>query len=365
MQKALALAAKGRGRTSPNPMAGAVIVKGNKIIAADYHRRAGAPHAEVLALKKAGAKAKGATLYINLEPCCHRKKKTPPCTKSIIKSGLKKIVIAMQDPNPQVNGNGIKELMSAGIEVETGIMQEEAKKLNEAFTKFIIKKEPFVILKIAQSIDGKIATSGGESKWITGEDARRYVHKLRSETDAVLVGIGTIKKDNPSLTCRIKGGRNPYRVVVDSSLQIPLDAKVLRHKDNKTIIAAIPNSEFRNPKLQKDYHKKINKLKNLGVQVLIVKDKNGKVDLNALMKKLGELNITSLMIEGGSSINASAISSRIVDKIVVFIAPQIIGGADAVSSIGGKSPRLLKNALRIKNLQIKKIGEDYLLEGYL
>src|SRR4030066_205729 len=184
MQKALSLAAKGKNRTSPNPMVGAVIVKGDKIIAADYHRKAGTPHAEILALKKAGSKARGAALYINLEPCCHTEKKTPPCTK------------------------------------------------------FITKKEPFVILKIAQSIDGKIATSKGESRWITGEEAREYVHRLRNEVDAVLVGIGTVRKDNPSLDCRIKGGRNPYRIIVDSNLQIPLNAKVLKHNDSKTIIAA-------------------------------------------------------------------------------------------------------------------------------
>lgn len=375
MQKALALAARGGGKTNPNPMVGAVIVKNNKIIAADYHRRAGTPHAEILALKKAGTGAKDATLYINLEPCCHTEKRTPPCTKSIIKSGLKKVVIAMKDPNPKVNGKGIKELRAAGIETEVGAMEEEAKKLNEAFVKFITKKEPFVILKIAQSIDGKIATAKGESRWITGKKSRRYVHKLRSEVDAVLVGIGTVLKDSPSLTSRIPGGRNPYRIIVDSNLQIPLNAKILRHRDHKTIIATIPHPPFIPPLVRgdtegskrgwEDYQAKIDILKNLGVQVLTIKDKNGRVDLKALMKKLGKLNIMSVMIEGGSSINASAISSKIVDKIMFFIAPKIIGGMDAISSVGGKSPLLLKDALRIKNLPVKKIGEDLLLKGYL
>ncbi len=362
MQKALALAAKGKGRTSPNPMVGAVIVKSNKIIAADYHRKAGTPHAEILALKKAGSKARGAALYINLEPCCHTKKKTPPCTKSIIKSGVKKVVAAMLDPNPKVSGKGIKELQNAGIKTEVGIMKAEAGKLNEAFVKFITKKEPFVILKIAQSIDGKIATSKGESRWITGEEAREYVHKLRNEVDAVLVGIGTVRKDNPSLDCRIKGGRNPYRIIVDNNLCISLNANVLKHNDNKTIIAIIP------PLLkgEGDYQTKINTLKNHGVRVLMIKkDKNGKVDLKELMRRLGKLDITSLMIEGGSSINASALSSGVVDKIMFFVAAKIIGGTDAISSVGGKSPALLKNAVRIKNLQIKKIGEDFLFEGYI
>jgi len=395
MQKALALAEKGRGKTSPNPMVGAVIVKGNKIIAEDYHRKAGTPHAEILALKKAGTKAKGATLYINLEPCCHTEKRTPPCIRAIINSGLKKVAVAMKDPNPEVNGRGIKELKEAGIETKVGIMEKEAKKLNEAFIKFITEKEPFVILKIAQSIDGKIATARGESKWITGESARRYVHKLRSEMNAVLVGVGTVLKDNPSLDCRIRGGKNPYRIIVDSKLQIPLNAKVLNHKDNKTIIATIAPHRSKiplHPPLTKGnrggflkegweaYQKKIDFLKSRGVKVLFVnpvrkqrrgflsngvKAKAEKIDLKKLMKELGKLDITSVMIEGGSSINASALSSGIVDKVMFFISPKIIGGTDSIPSIGGKSTALLKNALKIKNLQVKRIGEDILLEGYL
>ncbi len=373
MQKALSLAAKGKNRTSPNPMVGAVIVKGDKIIAADYHRKAGTPHAEILALKKAGSKARGAALYINLEPCCHTEKKTPPCTKLIIKSGVKKVVAAMLDPNPKVSGRGIKELQTAGIKTDVGVMESEAKKLNEAFVKFITKKEPFVILKIAQSIDGKIATSKGESRWITGEEARGYVHKLRNEVDAVLVGIGTVRKDNPSLDCRIKGGRNPYRVIVDSNLQIPLNAKVLKHNDNKTIIAAIPPTPpfgkgGRGGILKggwRDYQKKMDYLKSQGVNILFVKVKNGRIDLKELMKKLGKLDIMSVMIEGGSSINASALSSGVVDKIMVFVAPKIIGGVDSVPSVGGKSPAFLKNAISVKNLQVRKIGEDFLFEGYI
>ncbi len=355
MQRALDLAARGKGRTSPNPMVGAVVAKGNKIIAEGYHKKAGTPHAEILALKKAGSKARGATLYINLEPCCHTDKKTPPCTKSIIKAGIKKVVTAMIDPNPKVSGRGIKELKGAGIKTETGTMNAEAKKLNKAFTKFITKKTPFVILKIAQSLDGKIATAKGESKWITGEESRKFVHKLRSEVDALLVGIGTIKKDNPSLDCRIRGCRNSYRIIVDSRLQIPLNAKVLKHKDKRTIIATTKKASSR----------KINFLKKLGNNVLIIKDRAGKINLKALMKALARLDITSVMIEGGSSVNASALSSGIVDKIMFFIAPKIIGGSDAVSSVGGKSPSLLKNALTLKDVQMTKIGKDILIEGDL
>lgn len=355
MKKALTLAVKGKGRTSPNPVVGAVIVKRGKIIASDYHRKAGTPHAEILALKNAGAKAKGAALYINLEPCCHTEKKTPPCTKSIIKSGIKKVVIAMLDPNPKVSGRGIKELKKAGIEVKVGVMEKAAKKLNEEFIKFIAKKEPFVTLKIAQSLDGKIATAKGESKWITSREARKYVHKLRNEVNALLVGIGTVKKDDPSLDCRIKGGENPYRIIVDSSLRIPPNAKVLKYKDRKTIIATTMQAK----------KEKIISLRKSGNKVLIIRIKAGKIDLKSLMKELGKLGITSVMIEGGSSISASALSSKIVDKVLFFTAPKIIGGVDAIPSVGGESPLLLKNAFQIKNLQVKKIGKDILLEGYL
>ena len=366
MKKALTLAARGRGRTSPNPMVGAVIVKSGKIIASDYHKKAGDPHAEILVLKTAGKRAKGATLYVSLEPCCHTDKKTPPCTRAIIRSGIKKVVAAMIDPNPKVSGMGLKELRKAGIETVSGIMEKEALKLNEAFIKYITAKEPFVVLKIAQSLDGKIATAKGESRWITGEKAREYVHRLRNEVDAILVGIGTVKKDNPSLDCRIKGGRNPYRIIVDSSLDISLNAKVLKHRDNKTIIATISPPKTRPYKRElMSCQKKIEQLQNMGAHVLTLKDKNGKVDLKSLMKELARLEITSVMIEGGSSINASALSSKVIDKVMLFIAPRIIGGADAISSIGGRSPVLLKNAFRLNDIQVKKIGDDLLLEGYL
>ncbi len=364
MKKALALAAKGKGRTSPNPVVGAVIVKGKRIIAEGFHKKAGTAHAEIVALKKAGSKARGATLYINLEPCCHTDKKTPPCTKAIIQSGIKKVVVAMKDPNPKVSGQGIRELKKAGINVEIGLMREEALKMNEAFAKFIKKKEPFVILKMAQSLDGKIATAKGESKWITGEESRKLVHRVRNEVDAVLVGIGTVKKDDPSLTCRIKGGRNPYRIIADSKLRIPLNSKVLGHKDNKTIIATT----------KKASKNKIASVKKRGAYVLVIDDlirkktstkvSNG-VNLKSLMKGLGKLDITSVMIEGGSSINASALSGKIVDKVMIFIAPMLIGGTDSMPSVGGMSPDLLKKATGIKNLKARTVGRDILVEGYL
>ncbi len=355
MQKTLELAAKGKGKTSPNPVVGAIIVKNGKIIAKGYHKKAGTPHAEVAALKKAGALSIGATLFVNLEPCCHTDKRTPPCTKAIIEAGIKKVVTAMIDPNPNVAGKGIRELRKAGIKTEIGVMEAEAKKLNEAFIKFITKKEPFVFMKVAQTIDGKIATATGNSKWITGDLSREYVHRLRNEADALLVGIGTVLADNPSLDCRVKGGINPFRVIIDSSLKIPLNAKLLKHKDNRTIIAAT----------EKAGRKKIGQLTSLGVKVITIKSRQGKVDLKKLMKELGKLAITSVMIEGGSTINASALSSKIVDKVFVFIAPKIIGGTDSIPSIGGKSPSLLKSAYQLKDIRTLSFGDDILIEGYL
>ncbi len=355
MQRALELANKAKGRTSPNPMVGAVIVKGYRIISEGYHKKAGTPHAEIVALKKAGNKAKDATMFVTLEPCCHTDKRTPPCTKAIIASGIKKVIIATNDPNPKVSGKGIKELRKAGIETEVGILRSEAKHLNESYNKFIIKKKPFVVLKIAQSLDGKIATAKGESKWITGKTARKHVHQLRNDLDAVLVGIGTVMKDDPSLDCRLRGGRDPYRIIVDSGLRIPLKSKVLGYSDNKTIIATTNKASKR----------KISQINTLGAKVLVIKSKAGKVNLKALMKELGKLDITNVMIEGGSSIASSAISSGIVDRVMFFVAPKIIGGTDSISSIGGKSPSLLGNAIKLKNLRAITIGDDILIEGYL
>jgi diaminohydroxyphosphoribosylaminopyrimidine deaminase/5-amino-6-(5-phosphoribosylamino)uracil reductase len=368
MERALALAAKGKGRTSPNPMVGAVIVKGKKIIAEGYHKKAGTAHAEILSLKKAGTKARGSTLFLNLEPCCHTDKKTPPCTKAIIQSGIKTVVASMTDPNPKVSGRGFKELKKAGLDIEVGLMEAEARKLNKSFIKFIRTKKPFVILKMAQSLDGKIATAKGESQWITGEKARKYVHRMRNEVDAVLVGIGTVLKDNPSLDCRMSTGRNPYRVIVDSSLQISPQAKALQHRDNKTIIATT----------QKVSARKVNMLRK-HAQILFIDDKSGKahplgkkpspkfsagVNLKVLMRELGRLGITSVMIEGGSALAASALSDRIVDKLIFFIAPKIIGGTDSIPSVGGKSPTLLRNAVRIKDFQVISVGKDLLVECY-
>jgi diaminohydroxyphosphoribosylaminopyrimidine deaminase/5-amino-6-(5-phosphoribosylamino)uracil reductase len=356
MRMALRLAGKARGRTSPNPMVGAVAVRDGKVIASGYHRKAGEPHAEAIVLKKLGRAAKGATLYVTLEPCSHRDKRTPPCTPLVMQSGVKRVVVAMIDPNPRVSGGGIKVLRRTGLEVVTGVLEEEARKLNEAFIKHITGGMPFVTLKIAQTLDGKIATSAGESKWITGEMARESAHRLRDSNDAILVGIKTILTDDPSLTARISGGRDPVRVIVDSRLRIPVNARVLTQKSPaKTIIAVLPGA----PK------SKIKKLQAAGAEVLLVKSAQGRVDLRDLMKKLGKRDIMSVLIEGGAEINASALKAGLVDKVVMFLAPLLMTGTNSLCSIGGSSPARLSQALKLQEVTARFIGMDLMVEGYI
>jgi len=357
MSRALKLAERGKGQVSPNPMVGAVIVKRGKIVGKGYHTEAGFPHAEIVALKEAGKKAKGSTLYVNLEPCNHFGR-TPPCTNGIIMSGIEKAVVAMKDPNPLNFGKGLSRLKSAGIEVITGILEDRAKKLNESFSKFITKGEPFVTMKIAASLDGKIATGGGKSKWITEKEARRHVQELRREADAILVGINTVLRDNPRLTVRNdRGGRGfrkkPLRVIVDSQARTPLGAKVLKGSA-KTIVAT---TRYAN----KD---RIIALENKGAKVLIMRSKKGQVDLVELMKELGKLDIVNLLIEGGGEINASAFSSCLVDKAVFFLAPRIIGGREAPTAVEGKGIKKLGQAIPLRNLTVRKIGDDLMVEGY-
>ncbi len=356
MTEALRLAAKAQGRTSPNPMVGAVVVKNGKVIARGWHKKAGEPHAEAVALRKAGKAAKGATLYVTLEPCSHTNKRTPPCTPLVIQSGVKRVVVAMIDPNPRVSGSGIKTLKKAGVTVVSGVLEAEARKLNEAFIKHITTGMPFVTLKVAQTLDGKTATASGESKWITGEQARMEGHRLRDGSDAILVGINTVLKDNPSLTTRMPKGRDPVRIVVDSSLRIPVNAKVITQKSPAgTIVATLATAQ----------KAKVEKLRNAGAEVLIVKDRGGRVDLRDLMKKLGARGIMSVLIEGGAEVHASAIASGIADKIVMFIAPTLMTGRDSLCSIGGISPKTLSRAVRLHDVSIRQIGGDFMVEGYL
>lgn len=356
MRLALGLAEKARGRTSPNPMVGAVVVKNGRIISRGYHHRAGQPHAEALALAKAGTKAKGATLYVTLEPCSHTNKRTPPCSPLVIASGVKRVVVAMIDPNPRVSGGGIRAIRKAGIEVVTGVLKDEAERLNEAFIKHMTTGQPFVTMKIAQTLDGKIATASGESQWITGEVARREGHRLRNGNDAILVGINTVLKDDPSLTARIPGGRDPVRVIVDSSLRTAPTARVLTQRSPaRTIIATVSD----NPR------KKIELLQHAGAEVLPVRSVGGRVDLRDLMTRLGERGILSVLIEGGAEIHASALAAGIVDKAVLFLAPMLMTGRDSLCSIGGVSPERLSRALRLRDIAVRFVGPDLMIEGYL
>ena len=349
IKRTLRLAERAHGMTSPNPMVGAIIVKKGVIISEDFHRSPGTPHAEALVIEKAGQKALRSTLYVNLEPCCHTDKRTPPCTNAITGAGIKKVVIAMKDPNPKVSGKGIIELQKAGIEVICGILEDQAKKLNEAYIKYVTTGKPFVILKAAMTLDGKIATPEGQSKWITGEKARRLVHRIRSRVDAVMTAIGTVKADDPQLTARIRGGKNPIRIVIDPNLEVPRGANVLRIPPETIIVAGVKNS-------------KAFRLEQSGIKVIYYQEK---LNLNRLMQKLGEMEITSLLIEGGSSLNAHAFEDGIVDKIMFFVAPIIIGGKESLPAIGGKTFKRLEEAHRIKDIRIKRIGEDFLIEGYI
>jgi diaminohydroxyphosphoribosylaminopyrimidine deaminase/5-amino-6-(5-phosphoribosylamino)uracil reductase len=343
------LALRAQGKTSPNPMVGAVLIKNGRILSEDFHRRAGTPHAEALAIAKAGDSVRGATLYVNLEPCCHTEKRTPPCTKEIIRAGIKKVIIAMNDPNPKVSGMGIAELEGAGIEVRSGILEDQARKLNESYIKYITTRRPFVVLKIAMTLDGKIATPEGESKWITGDKARKHAHRLRSSVDAVLTAIGTVKADDPQLTARFRGSKNPVRVIIDPNLEIHTDAKILQMPPQTIIVTKSPAG--RTAALEKS-----------GVQIIYFEEK---LDLQWLMEKLGKLHITSVLIEGGSSLNAHALEDGIVDKVMVFIAPKIIGGKDSYPAVGGKTFRRLEEAYRLGDMKIRRIGDDFLIEGYL
>ncbi|MBI5096749.1 MAG: bifunctional diaminohydroxyphosphoribosylaminopyrimidine deaminase/5-amino-6-(5-phosphoribosylamino)uracil reductase RibD [Nitrospirae bacterium] len=359
MQMALRLAKKGMGITSPNPMVGAVVVKDGRVIGRGYHKGPGKGHAEAVAIRDAGPEAKGATLYINLEPCCHTDKRTPPCTQEIIRSQVRRVVIGMEDPNPMVNGRGIRELAGAGIQIEKGVLYPEAVRLNEIYSKFISTKTPFVILKSASSLDGRIALPSGESKWITGETARRYSHRLRAMVDAVLVGVGTILADDPLLSVRDIGikGKQPLRIIVDSKLRIPLTAKVLDQRGGQETMIVTTKATS---------SEAVETLEKIGVKTLIAGSReDGEVSLRSLMGQLGKLGISSVLIEGGSKINASAFREGIVDKVVLFYSPRIIGGSDSIGMVGGKAPASLDESVFLRDIIIRRLGDDVLVEGYV
>jgi diaminohydroxyphosphoribosylaminopyrimidine deaminase/5-amino-6-(5-phosphoribosylamino)uracil reductase len=353
MKRALALAARAKGKTSPNPMVGALLVKNNRIISEGYHKKAGTPHAEVIAIDKTGERTPGSTLYVTLEPCCHKDKRTPPCTEKIISSGIKKVVIAMKDPNPKVSGKGIAELEKAGIKTITGVLEKKAIRLNESYIKYITTGTPFVTLKIAMTLDGKIATPDGESKWITGEQARKMVHRLRGSSDAVMTAIGTVRADNPLLTCRVSGYKNPVRIIIDPNLETLPDSHVASCPPETIIVTRSPNADV----------SLWNKFRKKGITFIEYQSKE--LDLNWLMQKLGKLTITSIIVEGGSSLSSYCLEAGIVDKVMFFIAPKIVGGKDSFPAVGGKSFRKLEDAYKIRDIKTRQIGEDILIEGYI
>jgi len=360
MTLALRLAAKGRGHTSPNPMVGAVIVNRGKIVGQGSHRKVGGPHAEVLAVSQAGSRANGGTLYVTLEPCSHLKKRTPPCVPLVITSGVRRVVVGMVDPNPQVSGRGIAQLRRAGIQVAVGCLEAEAQQLNEAYIHWVQTGRPFTILKSGMTLDGQIATAGGESQWITGDEARSQAHRLRADVDAVLVGIGTVLCDDPQLTARLGSDpvqlapRQPLRVVVDSRLRIPLRAAVLqRQEDAHTVIATTRLAPL----------KKIERLQARGIDVLIMPNAGGHLNLTALWTRLGQLGVTSLLVEGGSELNAAVLRAGLPQRLMCFVAPLLLGGQDAKGLFGGISPRRLRDAVPLKNLRMEPVGRDMLIQA--
>ena len=361
MKMALDLAKKGEGSTSPNPMVGAIIVNKGKIVGKGYHQAAGMVHAEVNAIDDAGALAKDATLYVNLEPCNHSGQ-TPPCTEKIIATGIKRVVIAMGDPNPGVKGGGTDYLESRGINTTLGVCKDEAEKLNEIFIKFITTKRPFSIIKCATTLDGRIATKTGDSKWVTGEASRKFVHRLRHAVDAIMVGINTVERDDPSLTTRLVDdlekikGLDPTRIILDTTLRISEKAKVLRlNSDSDTIIVS-GNS------VPKD---KKTRLEKRGVRVIESQVANGLINLDILTDLLGKIGITSLLIEGGSRVIASALAAEIADKIIFFFAPKILGGDDGVPICRGKGASVMNNCIPVKDIRVRRFGDDVMIEGYI
>ena len=351
------VALRAHGKTSPNPLVGALIVKNGKIIASGYHKKAGEPHAEVIALENARQKAKGATLYITLEPCAHFGK-TPPCTDAIIKSGIKKVVIGMVDPNLLNSGKGIRILKKHKIGVECGFLEDELKKINESYIKFITKNLPFITVKVAQSLDGKIATRSRESKWITEDRSLRLANKMRRYYDAIMVGVNTVIRDDPQLTCRFPKflKQQPKRIVVDSNLSTPEGARIFNNP-GEVIIATLKTESGQSTANKEAL---LNK-----ARILETKERIGQVNLYALMKKLADSGITNILVEGGGSLIGSLFDEKLVDKVIFFIAPKIIGGKDAVGAVDGVGVKELARIKRLKDVTIKKVGVDLLVEGYI
>lgn len=354
MRLALELAEKGCGWTSPNPMVGAVIVKNGEIIGQGCHLRYGEAHAERNALASCTQPPAGATMYVTLEPCCHYGKQ-PPCTDAILEAGIARVVIGSSDPNPLVSGKGTAALMAHGVAVTEHVLEKECRKLNEVFFHYITAGSPFVAMKYAMTLDGKIAACTGASRWITGEEARAHAHALRHRYRAIMAGVQTVLDDDPMLTCRIEGGRNPIRIICDTALRTPLVSKIVQTAQEAPVILATCCTD----------QQKCEPYRELGCRLLAVPEKQGHVDLKALMAQLGAEGIDSILLEGGAELNWSAVSAGIVNKVYAYIAPSILGGAGAKTPVGGKGADDPGHAFGICSSTVRRIGRDFLIEGYL
>lgn len=354
MRRALELASQAIGLTSPNPMVGAVIVKGRKLIAEGFHRRAGTDHGEIVALKKAGSRARGATLVLNLEPC-HHFGRTPPCVDAVVKSGIREVVIGMKDPNPKTNGKSIAKLKKAGVRVRVGVLREECEKLNEVFIKYIKTGMPFVTAKSAQTIDGKIATADRKSQWITAEETRQWARRKRVEFDAIMVGVNTVLRDNPTLNA-VGTSKRLKKIIVDTSLRVSLKSQVFAGmRSGECIVVTTDKASSRDVHLF-EHH---------GVRVMMCPTKAGRIDLTAMFKELGSLGISSVLIEGGSELISGALREKLVDKMHIYIAPKIMGDNRALGSVTGFNVRNLEQMIRLEDWEITPLKKDIFISGYV
>lgn len=355
MQRALELARRAEGRTRPNPPVGAVLVRDGQVVGEGFHPRAGEPHAEIFALQAAGASARGADLYVTLEPCSHTGR-TGPCADAVIAAGVARVFVGIEDPNPRVAGRGIDRLRTAGIQVSTGILAVECRRLIAPFAKHVTTGCPLVILKSALTLDGRSATANGDSQWITGSESRLLVHRLRDRVDAIMVGSGTVRRDNPQLTCRLPegGGRDPLRVIVDSRLTLLASTAVFGPgMAGGTLVAATGAAP----------PEKIRELQSLGVRILICKDRDGRVDLGDLMEQLGRQGVQALLVEGGAVLNQGLLDAGLIDRVMIFLAPKLLGGSDGKGMFLGRGVARLADALTLQDVRYTACGNDILVEG--
>ena len=354
MRQAVKLAARAAGRTSPNPMVGAVVVRGDQVVGQGYHRRVGTDHGEIAALKDAGRKARGAELFVNLEPCCHHGR-TGPCAEALIGAGVERVVVGMKDPNPLVNGKGIRKLRRAGVEVVSGVLEPECRELNAAFICYITEQRPLVTFKSAVTLDGKVATRGGHSRWVTGKESRVASHRMRNTLDAIAVGVGTVLGDDPSLTCReVRRGRDPVRVVIDSLARTPTTARVInRSSSAPTLIFCTDRAKKR----------RVTMLERAGAEVVPVASEVGQVDVAAVLQELARREITTLLLEGGPRLAGAFWHKGLVDRVVAFVAPKVLGDPRGMSMVVGPGVEQMSDATELEDVKVRRMGADVMITG--